>query len=142
MPVIAGHIHKGMEKPMQAGRIQKALTGLAIIAGTVGMMAGPAFASKNTGGFKRSSEGIKQDTNPNTNGVCDTLYTDFANQVNRAQGAYDSGNTAGLNQALDYAKGDLNSAQSAGCDWAARVQVPTYGAPGAVSVAHPVGALR
>lgn len=127
---------------MNAMTIKKALAGVAIAASSIGFMAAPAFASKNTGGFKRSSEGIKQDTNPNTNGVCDTLYTDFANQVNRAQGAYDSGNTAGLNQALDYAKGDLNSAQSAGCDWAARVQVPTYGAPGAVSVAHPVRARR
>ena len=127
---------------MNALTIKKALAGVAIAASSLGFMAAPAFASKNTGGFKRSSEGIKQDTNPNTNGVCDTLYTDFANQVNRAQGAYDSGDKGTFNQAMSYAQGDLDSAHGAGCDWAARVVLPTFGAPGARSTATPVGVHR
>ena len=123
---------------MQAGRIQKALTGLAIIAGTVGMMAGPAFAAKNTGGYQRSSEGIKKDTNPNTNGTCDTLWGYFEGDVNRAQAAYDSGDTNAMNHALSEAKQAYQGGVNAGCDWASRIAPPQ--APGPVPTATPVGA--
>jgi len=122
---------------MNALTIKKALAGVAIAASSIGFMAAPAFASKNTGGYQRSGEAHKADA-----GTCDTLYTDFANQVNRAGDAYNSGDKATMNQALDWAKGDLDSAKSAGCDWAARVVVPTYTVPGAVQVAHPVRAVR
>lgn len=123
---------------MKAGRIQKALTGLAIIAGTVGMMAGPAFASKNTGGFQHSSEGLKQQyVDP-----CPGIWNTFEKDVNSAQKAHDAGNTASMNGFLNLAADDLKAGQMAGCDWAVEMHVPTLTSPAGAVAVHPVRAAR
>ena len=116
--------------------IKKALTGLAIVAGTVGMMAGPAFASKNTGGYQHSSEGIKtQYVDP-----CPGIYNQFEKDVNSAQKAHDAGNATSMNGFLDLAASDLKAGQTAGCDWAAEAAVPTLSPIGTVMAKHPVHA--
>ena len=120
---------------MHAG-IKKALTGLAIVAGTVGMMAAPAFASKNTGGFKHSSEGIKQQyVDP-----CPGIWKQFESDVNSAQKAQDAGNTVSRDGFLDLAASDLKAGQMAGCDWAAEAVVPTLTSPAGSVGVHPVHA--
>ena len=125
---------------MNALSIKKALAGVAIAASSIGFAAAPAFAAKNTGGYQRSSEGIKADTNPNTNGTCDTLWGYFEGDVNRAQAAYDAGDANAMNHALSEARQAYQGGVNAGCDWASRVAPPQ--APGPVPTSTPVGAHR
>jgi len=122
---------------MNALTIKKALAGVAIAASSIGFMAAPAFASKNTGGFKRSSEGIKQQyVDP-----CPGIYNTFAKDVNSAQAAQNAGNATSRDGFLSLAADDLKAGQMAGCDWAAAAHVPTYGAvPSGVAVTRPVRA--
>jgi len=123
---------------MNATSIKKALAGVAIVISSIGVMAGPAFASKNTGGFKRSSEGVKtQWVDP-----CPGIYNQFEKDVNSAQTASDHGQTNSMLGFLDLAKQDLKAGQMAGCDWAAEMQVPTLTTPGGVTAVHPVRAAH
>lgn len=123
---------------MNATSIKKALAGVAIVVSSVGAMAAPAFASKNTGGYQRSSEGIKnQYVDP-----CPGIYNQFEKDVNSAQVAHDHGNTSSMNGFLDLATEDLKAGQMAGCDWAAAMRVPTLSSPAGTVAVHPVRAAR
>jgi hypothetical protein len=123
---------------MNATSIKKALAGVAIVVSSVGAMAAPAFATKNTGGYQRSSEGIKnQYVDP-----CPGIYNQFEKDVNSAQVAHDNGQTNSMLGFLDLASEDLKAGQMAGCDWAAEMRVPTLTTPGAVTAVHPVRAAR
>jgi len=123
---------------MSVTSIKKALAGVAIVVSSIAVLAGPAFASTNTGGYQHSSEGLKiQYVDP-----CPGIWNTFEKDVNSAEVAHDHGNTASMNGFLDLAADDLKAGQLAGCDWAADAAPPQLGAPGAVSVAHPVGVVR
>ena len=107
---------------MQKGTIKKAVAGLVVATASVATLAGPAFASPNNGGYKRSSEGLKhQYVDP-----CPGIWNTFEKDVNSAQTAHDAGNTQSMNGFLSLAAEDLKAGQLAGCDWAARVAVPTF----------------
>ena len=124
---------------MNALSIKKALAGVAIAASSVGFMAAPAFASKNTGGFKRSSEGLKQQQYVDP---CPGIYNQFEKDVNSAQAAHDNGQTNSMLGFLDLASEDLKAGQMAGCDWAAEMRVPTLTSPAGAVAVHPVRAAR
>ena|SRR5437763_11348673 len=107
---------------MSTGSLKRALVGFAVAATSVAVVAGPAFATKNTGGYQRSSEGLKtQWVDP-----CPGIWSMFEKDVNSAQTAHDAGNTKSMLDFLDLANNDLKAGQMAGCDWAAEAAVPQY----------------
>jgi len=105
-------------------RIKKTLAGFAVAA-AVATISGPAFASTNTGGYQRSSEGLKQQyVDP-----CPGIWKAFEQDVNSADTANKAGNTKSRDDFLLLAGQDLKAGQSAGCDWAAEAAVPTFPSP-------------
>jgi hypothetical protein len=82
-----------------------------IVAVVTGPIAPAAQASKNTGGFQRSSEALRLSAQ-----TCDYVYGQFENAVNKAEAAYKAGDLKGMNSWLDEARTDLNTATQGGCD--------------------------
>ena len=107
---------------MQAGRIKKTVAGFVVATAAVAGISGTAFASLNTGGYQRSSEGLKQQyVDP-----CPGIWKMFEQDVNSAGVAQDAGNYKSRDDFLLLANNDLKAGQLAGCDWAAQARVPTY----------------
>jgi len=105
-------------------RIKKTLAGFAALAAAA-TISGPAFASLNTGGYQRSSEGLKQKyVDP-----CPGIWKAFEQDVNSAGAANDAGNTKSRDDFLLLANQDLKAGQLAGCDWAAEASVPKFASP-------------
>jgi hypothetical protein len=112
----------------------KIRTTIATLAATlsVGVAMVPlAQAATNSGGFQRSSEAQNQK-------YCDYVWGQFENSVNQADAANNAGDTQSRDKWLDEARNYVNNASAAGCDWAAKVAVPTSGT---VSAAPAVGSL-
>ena len=110
---------------MSAGTIRRTVASLVVATAAAVTVSGAAFATKNTGGYKRSSEGIKQQyVDP-----CPGIYKQFEKDVNSAQAAHDAGNTQSMGDFLTLAKEDLAAGQKAGCDWAAEAPAPQFSRP-------------
>ena len=118
---------------MRVGTIRKAVAGLTLVLGAAAVVGGPAFATKNTGGYAHSSEGLKhQYVDP-----CPGIWKAFEQDVNSAGKAQDAGNYKSRDDFLLLANNDLKAAQLAGCDWAAEASVPSY--PTSTATATVVG---
>ena len=118
---------------MNAG-IKKTLAGFAVAVAAAATVSGPAFATKNTGGYQRSSEGLKHEyVDP-----CPGIWKLFEQDVNSAGTAQQAGNYKSRDDFLILANNDLKAGQLAGCDWAAQASVPTFTS----TVIAPVRATR
>ena len=79
-----------------------------------------AHATNNDGGYKTKAE------------RCEEIGGWFDKDVQDAGAADKAGNAAGREAALSQARLDLALAHGAGCDWAGRAVIPTFGRLGAL----------
>ena len=110
---------------MKLGIIKKAAVALAVSTAASAGMTGAAFASKNTHKYQTSGEAQRQQLQQVD--PCEGIWSQFANDVKQAGIADKNGQTGARDNWLVLADAALEAGQKAGCGWAARTTVPTYG---------------